>query len=150
MDTVTYPHEKVAAFFKKNLIPLRIQFDTKPYCNEFTVTWTPTLIVLDAEGKEHHRTVGFLSAEELTPALLLGMAKTRFEQQKYAEALSVITELLDNYAKSDVAPEALFLRGVAQYKNTHNPKPLKEAYEQLRTQYPASEWTKKAYPYRLL
>jgi len=150
MDTVTYPHETVAAFVKKNLIPLRIQFDTKPYCNEFTVTWTPTLIVLDAEGKEHHRTVGFLSAEELIPALLLGMAKTRFEQQKYAEALSVITELLDNYAKSDAAPEALFLKGVARYKSTHDPKPLKESYEQLQARYPSSEWTKRAYPYRLL
>lgn len=150
MDTVTYPHEKVAAFLKKNLIPLRIQFDTKPYAADFNISWTPTLVVLDAEGKEHHRTVGFLSAEELIPAALLGMAKTRFEQQQFTEALAAITEILDGYAGSDAAPEALFLRGVALYKSTHNPKPLKEAYEQLSAQHPSSEWTKRAYPYRLL
>lgn len=150
MDTVTYPQEKVADFLKKNLIALRIPFGTQPYCAEFNISWTPTLIVLDAQGKEHNRTVGFLSAEELIPACLLGMAKTHFEQQQFNRALSAITELMDNYPKSDAAPEALFLRGVAQYKSTHNPKPLKEAYEQLRAQYPASEWTKRAYPYRLL
>jgi hypothetical protein len=39
---------------------------------------------------------------------------------------------------------------VCLYKSTNNPKPLKEAYEQLKDQYPESEWTKRAYPYRLI
>jgi len=150
MDAVTYPENKVADFIIKNLIPLRIPSDAKPHSADFKITWTPTLIVLDQEGKEHHRTVGFLSPEELIPALLLGMAKTRFDQQQYAEALSVIQELLDTCPGSDAAPEALFLKGVSGYKSTHDPKPLKEAYERLQAQYPSSEWTKKAYPYRLL
>ena len=81
MDAVTYPDKKVSDFIKKNLIALRIPADTKPYCADFNITWTPTLIVLDKDGKEHHRSVGFLSPEELIPALLLGMIKTRFEQQ---------------------------------------------------------------------
>ena len=150
MDAVTYPENKVADFINKNLIPLRIPSDAKPHSADFKITWTPTLIVLDQEGKEHHRTVGFLSPEELIPSLLLGMAKSGFEQQRYAEALAVIQELLDTYPVSDAAPEALFLKGVAGYKSTHNPKPLKEAYEQLQSRYPSSEWTKRAYPYRLL
>ena len=77
-------------------------------------------------------------------------AKTRFEQQQYAEALSVIQQLLDGYPRSGAAPEALFLKGVAGYKSTHDPKPLKESYEQLEAHYPSSDWTKRAYPYRLL
>jgi len=150
MDAVTYPENKVADFIIKNLIPLRIPSDAKPHSADFKITWTPTLIVLDQEGKEHHRTVGFLSPEELIPSLLLGMAKSGFEQQRYAEALAVIQELLDTYPGSDAAPEALFLKGVAGYKSTHNPKPLKETYEQLQSRYPSSEWTQRAYPYRLL
>jgi outer membrane protein assembly factor BamD (BamD/ComL family) len=78
------------------------------------------------------------------------MAKTRFEQQQYAEALSVIQQILDGYPRSGSAPEALFLKGVAGYKSTHDPKPLKESYEQLEAHYPSSDWTKRAYPYRLL
>jgi len=58
--------------------------------------------------------------------------------------------LLAGYPKSDAAPEAIFLRGVSRYKSTHEAKPLKEAYELLQAQYPGSEWTKRAYPYRLL
>jgi len=150
MDAVTYPENKVADFIINNLIPLRIPSDAKPHSADFKITWTPTLIVLDQEGNEHHRTVGFLPPEELIPSLLLGMAKTGFEQQRYAEALSAIQELLGTYPGSDAAPEALFLKGVAGYKSTHDPKPLKEAYEQLQSRYPASEWTKRAYPYRLL
>jgi outer membrane protein assembly factor BamD (BamD/ComL family) len=57
---------------------------------------------------------------------------------------------LAEYPKSDSAPEAVYLRGVCGYKSTHAPKPLKEAYERLQAQYPSSEWTKRAYPYRLL
>ncbi len=150
MDAVTYPDALVSEFIKKNLIALRIPSDAKPYCTDFNITWTPTLIVLDQEGKEHHRLVGFLSPEELIPALLLGMAKTRFERQQYAEALSVIQQILDGYPRSGSAPEALFLKGVARYKSTHDPKPLKESYEQLQAHYPSSDWTKRAYPYRLL
>ena len=31
-----------------------------------------------------------------------------------------------------------------------DPKKLKEAYEKLQEEYPNSEWTKRAYPYRLI
>ncbi len=150
MDAVTYPDKKVSEFILQNLIALRIPSDVKPYADDFKVTWTPTLIVLDQDGKEHHRTVGFLPPEELIPALMLGMASTCFEQQKFANALAILQDILDHHATSDAAPEAMFLKGVAGYKYTHDPKPLKEAYEQLSAQYPSSEWTKRAYPYRLL
>ena len=47
-------------------------------------------------------------------------------------------------------PEAIFLQGVARYKKSGDPKPLKEAYETLTADFPDNEWTKRAYPYRLL
>lgn len=150
MDAVTYPDQKVSDFIQQNLIALRMPSDAQPHAVDFKISWTPTLIILDQEGREHHRTVGFLSPEELIPALLLGMAKTLFEQQRYADSLALIQKLLDGYPASDAAPEALFLKGVAGYKNTQDPGPLKQAYEQLAARYPSSEWTKKAYPYRLL
>lgn len=150
MDTVTYPNDKVIEFIQKNLIPLRVAFDAQPWSPEFNVKWTPALIILDAEGKEHQRTVGFLPPEELIPSLLLGVAKSYFDREKFSEALSALDKILTEYPKSDSAPEAIYLRGVCGYKSTHNPKPLKEAYEQLQTKYPSSGWTKRAYPYRLL
>jgi tetratricopeptide (TPR) repeat protein len=150
MDAVTYPDPSVIKFVQENTIPLRVPFDAKPLSSEFNIKWTPTLIVLDPDGKEQHRIVGFVSADELIPSLLLGIGKSYFEQDRFSEALSNIEKLLGEYPKSSAAPEGIYLKGVCQYKGTHNPKPLREAYERLKAEYPESEWTKRAYPYRLI
>jgi len=150
MDAVTYPDEKVIEFFQKNMIPLRIAFDSLPLATQFNLKWTPTLIILDAQGKEHQRTIGFLPPEELIPSLLLGIAKVHFNQERLSEALATLEKIISEYPKSGSAPEAIYLRGVCAFKNTHNPKHLKEAYESLQTHYPSSEWTQRAFPYRLL
>ena len=150
MDAVTYPDDKVAEFLNKNLIPLRVKSDSMPLSKDFNVTWTPTLITLDQDGKEHHRTVGFLPPPELVPSLLLGTAKVYFETAKFETCLETLDKLLSEYPRSKAAPEAVFLRGVAGYKSTHDPKPLKSAYERLQAEYPGSEWADRAQPYRLL
>jgi len=150
MDAVTYPNDSVINFIQKNVIPLRIPFDAQPLSTDFNIKWTPTLIVLDSEGKERHRIVGFVSAKELIPSLLLGIGKSHFERDQFSEALERLDELLKNYPESSSAPEAVFLRGVCGYKSTHTPKPLKEAYEYLKAKYPESEWLKRAHPYQLL
>jgi thioredoxin-related protein len=150
MNAVTYSDENVIDFVQNNLIPLRIAFDTQPLASEFNLKWTPTIIILDSQGKEHQRTVGFLPPEEFIPSLLLGIAKSYFEQEKFPEALSTLDKIISEHSQSDYVPEAIYFRGVCGYKNTHNPMLLKEAFELLRTKYPKSEWTKRATPYSLL
>jgi len=150
MDAVTYPDAGVVSFIDEHMIPLRVQYGVEPMTNEFNVKWTPTLITLDPERVEHHRTVGFFAPEELIPSLLLGIGKVFFDTNRFDDALMNLEKLLKGYLKSDAVPEAIYLRGVSLHKNTDDPKPLKEAYEKLRDNYPGSEWTKRAYPYRLL
>jgi tetratricopeptide (TPR) repeat protein len=150
MDAVTYPNPAVIEFIQTHMVPLQVAYDAQPLATEFNVKWTPTLVTLDPEGKEHHRAVGFLSPEELIPSLMLGMAKWHFDLERFGEAISALEELLAKYPRSDSAPEAIYIRGVSQYKSTHDAKPLKEAYERLQQEYPSSEWTKRASPYRLL
>jgi len=150
MGAVTFPDAKVIVFINQNVIPIRLPHDHKPLAEKFQVKWTPALVTLDMEGKEHHRTVGFLSPEELIPSLLLGKAKIDFDHEDFSNALLTLGNLLQGYPKSAAAPEAIFLHGVCGYKNAHNPKALKEAYERLAKDYPESEWTKRAYPYRLI
>ncbi|MFC1835233.1 tetratricopeptide repeat protein [Thermodesulfobacteriota bacterium] len=150
MDAVVYPNEEVKDFVAREVIPLKLASDEKPYCDDFNVQWTPALIVLDTDGKERHRTVGFMSPEELIPSLLLGIGKSLFENGEFVEASARLEELIAEYAKSAAAPEAIFFRGVADYKGSGDPTPLKEAYEKLILEYPESEWAKRAYPYRLI
>lgn len=54
--------------------------------------------------------------------------------------------ILKEHSWSESAPEAIHCRGVTRYKSTHNSKPLKDAYEELVSRYPESEWTRRAYP----
>jgi hypothetical protein len=149
MGAVTYPHEKVADFVMSRMVPLQVPADN-PLAEEFKVSWTPTIIVLDYYGKEHHRTVGFFPPEEFIPSLLLGMGKIDFETNQFKEAMAHFDTILSQYPHSSAAPEAVFLRGVSGYKETHTAAPLKEAYERLRSEYPQSEWVQRAQPYSLL
>lgn len=137
-------------FFNTKMIPLRVQFGIKPLTEDFNVKWTPTLVTLDADGKERHRTLGFLNPGELIPSLLLGIAKVHFYRDEFEEALSCLEKLLADYSKSYAAPEAIYLKGVCGYKSTHKPNPLKQASEELKAKYPSSEWAMRAEPYGLL
>jgi hypothetical protein len=150
MDAVTYPNSKVIEFIQENMVSVRLPFDAKPESADFNVKWTPTLIVLDTDGTEHHRTTGFLAPEELIPMILLGVGKTHFDREEFEQAIASLDELLKDYSQSDSCPEAIYYRGVSQYKSSHDAAPLKQAYEKLHSEYPSSEWAKRAAPYRLL
>ena len=150
MDAVTFPETGVVTFIEENLIPLRIKYDAQPYAEDFRVKWTPTIITLEPDGTEHHRTVGFLGPDEFIPSLLLGRGKVHFDHDRFSEALESLEEVVDKYPRSDSTPEAIYLRGVSRYKSSNTPKALKEAYEKLNAEFPANQWTKRAYPYRLI
>ncbi|MFP3983155.1 MAG: hypothetical protein ACLFV2_05635 [Desulfurivibrionaceae bacterium] len=150
MDAVSYPESSVVQFISENLIPLRIQTDTEPYVSNFKLRWTPTLIILDPRGEERQRTVGFLQPEELIPALLLGIGKVDFDMGCYVESIERFNRIITDYPDCEVAPEAVYLRGVANYKKDGTPQALKEAYEKLGSDYPGSIWAKRSAPYRLL
>lgn len=150
MDTVTYPQPSVIDLVTQTVIPVRVPFDSQPLSTQFNVQWTPTLITLDPEGKEHHRTVGFLPPEEFIPSVLLGVAKCAFDSGALGIALAHLERILADHPNSSCAPEAVYLRGVSRFKTAHEPRHLKEAYETLAAQYPGSEWERRAYPYRLL
>jgi tetratricopeptide (TPR) repeat protein len=150
MDAVTYPQARVSQFVQNEMIPLRIPFDQKPLADEFGIKWTPALITLDTDGKEHHRTVGFMEADDLIASLILGMAKVHFDREEFDKALSKLEKLLEELPRSGSTPQGIFYLGVSRYKGSGDPKPLREAYDKLASDYPDSEWTKRAYPYRLI
>jgi hypothetical protein len=150
MDAVTYPDKAVEEFIMKEVIPLRIPSDAEPLATDFTLRWTPTLIILDANGKEHSRTIGFIAPVEFIPTILLGIVKTNFDLREYDKAASNLERIVNDYAQSFAAPEAIYYRAVCGVKVGHDIPGLKKAYERLAKDYPQSEWVKRALPYRLL
>lgn len=150
MGAVTYPDQKVAEFINASMVPVQLPSDAKPYADDFNIQWTPVVIVLDENGKEHSRTIGFLSPDEFIPSLLLGMVKVKFDLKQYREALEGLDRLTRDHPQSRVIPEAVYWQGVANFEITHDPQHLKGAYKKLKAEYPSSEWTQRAEPYNLL
>ena len=111
MGAVTYLNERVVEFIERHLVPIQVLLDSQPLATNFNIQWTPILITLDEEGKEHHRTIGFLSPEGFIPSLMLGVAKCHFDRGKFNKAIAMIEGVLKDYTKSDAAPEAVYLRG---------------------------------------
>jgi len=150
MGAVTYPQERVAKFIQLNFIPVQIQVSNKAMMEKFAVSWTPTLIILDADGREHYRTIGFLSPKNLIPTLETAKGRWALDTDQLALARSTFEEVISCYPDTDAAAEAVFFLGVAKYKMTHDPKPLRETYDELQAKFPNSAWTKQADHYRLI
>jgi thioredoxin-related protein len=150
MGAVTYPNESVIKFVDYNFVPVQIEVSNKTLMDQFKVNWTPTIIVLDADGNEIHRVVGFLPPEDFIPTFMVAKGKWYFNAEQHPEAQGMFDEALRDYPESAAAAEAVFFNGVSRYKMTHDAKPLRAAYETLMAKFPGSEWAKRAAPYRLI
>jgi len=140
-----YPDERVAQFINRNFVSIKTHIkENKEAFGRFGAQWTPTLIVLDSEGKEQYRFEGYLPPEDFLAQLEMGLARSAFERGGFPEAERRYREIAQKYPKSEVAAEALYWAGVSKYKATNDPAPLKQADRELKERYPESSWAKKA------
>lgn len=150
MGAVTYPDERVAKFISLNFVPVQIQTSNQSMMQRFSVSWTPTLLVLDADGREHYRAVGFFAPEDMIATFLTAKGRWALDTDQLPEARALFEEVISCYSDKDAAAEALFFLGVAKYKMSHDPKPLRETYDELHAKFPQSTWAKQADHYRLI
>ena len=140
-----YPNDRVAQFINKNFVPIKIHVKEHPEAfGRFEAQWTPTLIVLDPEGKERYRFEGYLPPEDFLAQLEIGLAKAAFAREDFAESERLYREIAQQFPKSESAPEALYWAGVSKYKASHDPVALKETAKAFSTRYKDSSWAKKA------
>jgi len=150
MDAVAYINPAVISFVNENLVPLRLQASDPVLGSKYKVKWTPSLLVLDDEGVEQYRTLGFFPPEELIPSLLLGMGKAKFNLPNRPAACEYFSKVVAQYPNSSLASEAIYLNGVSNYIESHEVANLIGIYDRLRTDYPTNPWLIRADPYRLL
>jgi hypothetical protein len=153
MNTVTYSQDAVRDFLVENFILVRSQCDFTYFTammKRYQVKWTPTFVILDPDGREHHRLVGFLPPEDFTAQLQLGKAKMHYDQDRLDKAALGFQLVIDRSPKTAAAEEATFLQGVSHYKRSHQAGELRKAWKRLSRDYPQSEWTRKARVYSTL
>lgn len=138
-----YPSEEVSSFVRENFIPARAHVKSEgAVFQRFNAQWTPTILVLDDKGTEHHRIEGFLPAPDFLAQLQIGLAHAARARNDFATAQRLYQQL--SSGSDDVAAEATYWAGVAQYKATNDPSPLGATATALRERFPNSAWAKKA------
>jgi hypothetical protein len=140
-----YPETRVDQLVRESFVPVRIQVRTNPGAMErFNVQWTPTIALLDPEGKEHHRIEGYLDVEDFLAQLTLGLGHTEFAQKHWDSAEKWYREVLDRFPSTEAAPEAQYWLGVTRYKATNDASALGATARAFQEKYSDSAWAKKA------
>jgi len=151
MNTGPYSDEKVQKYIAEEFIPVKSQcvWDKRTeLMKQFDVAWTPTLLVHDSTGKEHHRIVGFVPVNDFLAHLKLGKAKMFFNRFRFADAVDTFATVIEQHPDAGAVPEAVFFLGVTSYWKSHDPKGLRRAYDTLSARFPQSEWARRAQPYK--
>lgn len=103
---------------KGNLVCVKLNIaENAEDAARMNVTWTPTLLIVDANERVHYRLEGaFLPPDEFLPEIEVALAKAYFNAGKYDEAIRRFESVNREHPMSMAAPEALYWRGVAFYR----------------------------------
>jgi TolA-binding protein len=115
--------------------------------HRFDAVWTPTVLLLDGEGRERVRLEGYLPNDDFRAALESGLGRIAFVHKKYADAERWYGDVLTHFGGSHFAPGAMYWRAVAHCKATNDYPVLGKVAEELRSTYPSSVEASKAIPW---
>lgn len=114
MDTVTYPDQATVQMVRDYLIAVRVQIHSETVlAQRFAIRYTPSVVILDEDGVERHRSVGFLTPQEFVPSMLLGIGKAYYERRRFKKAGAALGRLLSVYPQSRWVTEAANLKRAA-------------------------------------
>jgi hypothetical protein len=102
---------------------------------------------MDSEGVEHYRIEGYLPKNWFHARLDMGLARVMFMNKKFADAGKMYAAIIERHANTGVVPEAIYWRGVCQYKATNDHTVLGEVAKELAEKYAGDEWTLKSVPW---
>ena len=144
-----YSDDKVKELVTGRLMPVRVHVkenrdEWQRLSALYGVQWTPTILIVNPDGKEAHRIEGFLPANDFMSQIELGLAQAAFKRADYTRAETSFRDVARKYPKTDAAPEALYWAGVSKYRSSNDPAALKETAGLVAREYPDSTWAKKA------
>ena len=99
---------------------------------------------MESSGKERWRIEGYVPKNEFRAPLEIGLARISFMSKQWADAEQRYSEVMERYPETAAAPEAVYWRGVTQYKRTNDHTVLGGVAEELGEKYPESVWALKA------
>lgn len=146
MGAVTYPNPDVRQYVVDHFVPVRFNVVEEPeVIDRFNAPWTPTIIVEDAQGREHRRSVGYLDPKRFLGEVALARLKVPIDRRDFVAAQELLPGV-KHLTRGDPArePEALYWQGMVAYKASTDIKKLAEGWSALLDNFPESEWAKRA------
>jgi hypothetical protein len=113
----------------------------------FGSVWTPTVIVMDAEGNERWRLEGYLPKDEFHAHLEMGLARVAFMKKDWADAERRYGDIVGRHPDSAYASEAVYYKGVSRYSASHDGGDLANTADELSERFPGSEWQLRSIPW---
>jgi TolA-binding protein len=144
-----YTDDRVKDLITERFVPVRVhvrenRHEYQRLSSRYGAQWTPTILVVDADGEERHRIEGFLPTHDFLSQVELGAAQAAFKRGDHAKAEQLFRDVVSRYADTDAGPEALYWAGVSKYRATNDPAALKETAAAFSARYTGSAWAKKA------
>jgi thioredoxin-like negative regulator of GroEL len=139
-----YPTPEVTAFIRENFVTARVHIKENPTMwHRYGIRWTPTVLVLAADGTELRRIEGFLPADELLGQLRVALGYNAANAKNWKDAQRWFEEASANGATTDAAPEALYWAGVSRYSASHDPAELRKLKQQFAQRFQNTAWAKR-------
>jgi tetratricopeptide repeat protein len=140
---VVYPDQRVQDLFDEETVPLQFEFSSARELRErYDVTWTPTLVLTDADGRMHAKVVpASLPVEEFIPVVLASVGRANASMRHPDVAIAAFDRVAREYPNSLAAPESLYWRGVAYYAKSDKDA-MKRSWTELGQRHPNSYWAK--------
>lgn len=144
-----YPESQVSEFITRHFVPVRAHVRDQAELfqqlgQRFNAQWTPTVLIVDPDGRERHRVEGFLPADEFLAQVRLGLAHSAFGRGRFREAEPLFREVTERHPDTDGAAEAQYWAGVSRYKATNDAAALTDTARAFAERYQDSTWAKKA------
>lgn len=141
---MTYPHPAVRRAIADRFVPVKLDlFADRDAVRPLNVVWTPTLLFGDRRGTIQYRSLNFLPPPDFLDLLDVGEASTRLRWGEYDRAIALLAAVGERDPDAPFAPEAIYLRGIATYLQTHDGAALDAIWGELRERFPDSIWTRR-------
>jgi hypothetical protein len=148
-----YTDPQVAEFITRHFAPVRAHVRDQAELfqqlgQRFNAQWTPTVLIVDPDGRERHRIEGFLPVDEFLSQVRLGLAHSAFARGQFSEAEPLFREVGERHPNTEAAAEAQYWAGVSRYKATNDAGALADTARAFGERYQESNWAKKASVWR--
>lgn len=145
MGAVTYPDPLVIEFLNERFVPVRLHLvDEAATVKTLAVGWTPGLVVLDPDGRQHRRMFGFHPPADFVAELALGWLMEAIDRGHGPQARERAKVALERTrGDPEREAEARYFAAVAEAKATRDTSRLKAGWLELLDACPDTTWARK-------